>query len=236
MQHQRQQSGRIRVLVAGGHQLPREGICRILEGQERVDVIAEASRYATMEGLVVTTTLDVVVMDIGLPGWDRTSLPKSSQGCGRQDRPAYVVMSVPPTIEAVARTLYSGATGFLLKDAGHRELEDGVYSAGAGETFMCPTMLQAILSEFLRHLDPENDNGPLPELGNVDRSILNRLEQGDTAPAIAQSLGVHDQTVMEHRRRIMAHLDVENSDGLLLAARRTGLLSTDAMPQHPRDG
>ncbi|MFV8833828.1 response regulator transcription factor [Aquisalimonas sp.] len=225
MQQQRQQSGRIRVLVADGRELLREGICRILEAQDCVDVIAEASRYRTVEELVVTTALDVVVLDRELPGWNRARLP-TSFCLGQQYGPAYVVLSVPPTAEAVARTLESGATGFLLKDAGHKELEDGVHSAAAGETFMCPTIFRAILAEFLQHLDLEKGDPALEGLGNLDRSILDRLEQGDTTLAIARSLGVHDQVVMEYRRSIMAHLNVGDSASLLREARRIGLLAT----------
>lgn len=224
MHQERQKRGHIRVLVADGRHLFREGICRILEQQDSVDVIAEASHYQTVKQLVVATPLDVVVMNMELPGWDWSTLPTSSRY--GQHRPAYVVLSVPPTAEAVARTLESGATGFLLRDAGHRELEDGVQSAAAGETFMCPTIFRTILAEFLQHIDEEKGFNALDAFGALDRDILNRLEQGDTARAIARSLGVDDQAVLEHRRCLMAHLGVEDSDALLLEAQRIGLLTS----------
>jgi len=133
------------------------------------------------------------------------------------------ILSVRPSVDDVASALESGATGFLLRDAGAADLEIALNSAMSGEIFLCPSIFRTVLSYDLQH-----DDISIFDLGNLEassRRILQLLADGFTMTSIAHYLAVGIGTVIRQRQDIMRRLAVDDADALIREAVRMGVLS-----------
>lgn len=131
-----------RVLVVVQSGLIREGLCRLLERITDIEVVASIGYLHGLEAIARQRQIDVALIDAYLPGEACFDVPRRLQESGVAT--SVVILSVSNGIGDVRRALASGASGFLLQDAGMEELEMAVHAAATGETFLCPTIIRQL--------------------------------------------------------------------------------------------
>jgi DNA-binding NarL/FixJ family response regulator len=212
----------IRVVIADDHALVREGIRRVLDEDDGFDVVCEVSDGAATLDAVSRGDVDVVVLDLTMPGMSGLEVARRLRGAG--ERPRALVLSMHDDAEYVLRAVRAGAAGYLLKDdAGPAMLRQAVRAVHAGESFYSPAVA-SLLTDALRSGEAEQAPDPLGELTHRETEVLQLVARGRSNKQIAAELGISRRTVESHRESLMRKLDIHSVAGLTRFALETGLL------------
>jgi DNA-binding NarL/FixJ family response regulator len=220
----------IRVLLADDHNLVRAGIRSLIQGLSGIEVIAEASDGREALSLIEIHRPDVVLMDIAMSGLN--GLEATARVVRDFPDVRVIILSMHANEEYVWQALRSGASGYLLKDAGTAELELAIKAVARGETYLSPPISKHVIDDYIQRVggkvDKEKLEGPLSErLTQRQREILQLIAEGHTTQAIAQELNISVKTVETHRMQLMERLDIHDIAGLVRYAIRIGLVRPD---------
>src|SRR5919199_3560880 len=133
----------VRVLIVDDHDLFRAGLRTLLEEQEGVHVVGEASGGAEAVQLVSESAPDVVVMDLNMPGM--TGVEATRQISTLAPLTRVVVLTISDQDSDVMDAILAGACGYLLKDASIQELMHGIEAAAIGESLISPHIATKVL-------------------------------------------------------------------------------------------
>jgi len=207
-----------RILLVDDHELMREGLRSILEGEADVEIVGEAS--SGREAVVLSRTLapDIVVMDVGMK--DLNGIDATRQI--RREFPAIQVIALSSHSDSryVSAILDAGACGYVLKANAYADLRKALHAARQGKSYLCPEVTKGVVDASLqgpgRRIDPS-------VLSEREREVLQLLAEGLTSPQIGKRLFVATSTVDTHRRSIMRKLAIHSIADLTKWAIREGL-------------
>lgn len=211
----------IRVLVADDHAILRDGIRSILESQEDIIVVGEAGNGEEAFELVSKLMPDIVLMDISMPktnGLEATRLIKD-----RFPQVKVLILTQHDNREYIAPALGAGASGYVLKRSGRREMLNAlrqVYEQGA---FLTGNITQEILREYSQN--GYNKKEDEQHLTDRERQVLHLIVEGKSNKEIALELGISPKTVSVHRTNLMLKLEVQNTVELIRYAANNPLVS-----------
>jgi DNA-binding NarL/FixJ family response regulator len=211
----------IRVLVVDDHAILRDGIRSILESQEDIVVVGEASDGAEAVEFVSNLQPDLVLMDISMPktnGLEATRLIKE-----RFPQVKVLILTQHDNREYIAPALGAGASGYVLKRSGRREMLNALRQVYEQGTFLTSNITQEVFQEYV----PASRNGKEEEhhLTDRERQVLQLVVEGKSNKEIAMVLGISPKTVSVHRTNIMSKLDVQNTVELVRYAASNPLIS-----------
>jgi DNA-binding NarL/FixJ family response regulator len=180
---------------------------------------------------VETAHPDIVLMDIGMSGMN--GLEATTRITKEFPNVKVIMLSVHKNEEYVLQALRSGASGYLLKDAGIAELEIAITAVARGETYLSPPISKQVISDYVRRVDIELESeeageGPsLERLTPRQREILQMIAEGNTTHDISKTLNISVKTVETHRMQLMERLDIHDIAGLVRFAIKSGLVILD---------
>ena len=217
----------IRLLIADYQSLVRTGFRMILDAEEDIDVIGEASDGLEAVDKVKAAKPDVVLMDIRMPGLDGIEATRRIVAETDPDRPVRIlVLTTFDLNEYVYEALRAGASGFLLKDVPAEQLVAGVRVIAQGEALLAPSVTRRLLEEFARSA-PEPDEPPpgMDELTPREMEVLRLIARGLSNAEIAAELIVSETTVKTHVARVLMKLNVRDRIQAVVLAYETGLVA-----------
>lgn len=132
----------IRVLVINESGFIREGLCKVIERFRGVKVVGSTHIVHDVEKTVQNLRVDVALIDSQFPDQVGFHAARRLHESGVDAR--VIILSVNPSLAEVKRAFQAGAIGFLLRDAGIRDLEVALHAAVEGEVFLCPTLLKRL--------------------------------------------------------------------------------------------
>ncbi|TMQ67782.1 MAG: response regulator transcription factor [Candidatus Eisenbacteria bacterium] len=208
-----------RVLLVDDHTLVRAGVRKILESHARFDVVGEMADGADALRLLETSAVDVLVLDLTMPGMDGFELMARVKSMPTP--PRVLVLSMHAGSEHVARAVREGADGYLLKDSAVQELVAGIDALMAGRSYF-----SAAVQEQLGHLVRAGSANarPLDRLTERERDILKWVARGLSTKEIAARLDISPRTVDTHRANLMRKLGLRSVALLTQFALREGLV------------
>ena len=217
----------IKVLLADDEALLREGLRAILEVEDDVDIVGEASHGAEAVQMARSLNPDVVLMDIRMPGMD--GLEATRQIVSAQPDVRIVVLTTFDHDEYVYDALRAGASGFLLKDLRRRELLDAVRASADGSALLARSVTLRLVEEFCRAKAPSPDRADvLAGLTTREREVLVLIAKGLKNSEIGQQLFLGENTVKTHVGRIMSKLGLRDRIQVVILAYETGLVKPGA--------
>ena len=201
----------ISVLLVDDHSLVRRGFRRMLEDEEGLRVVGEASDGQEAVEAVGMLKPHVVVMDFALPSMNGALATRRI----RDLYPATAVLILSMHAEAgfVRTCLEAGSRGYLLKNAMDLELVSAVRRIAAGEHVLDPRLGKVAAAE------------PLPALSPRELEVVQLIVHGKSNKEIAVILHISVNTVSVHRANIMQALNLHNTAELVVYAIRAGLVS-----------
>ncbi|MCB1020125.1 MAG: response regulator transcription factor [Acidobacteria bacterium] len=206
-----------RILLADDHQVVRQGFARILNGEEDMEVVGEASDGREAVQKAIELKPDIVIMDVSMPELNGIEATRRLQ----KDHPRIRVLALSMHKDNVfvREILRAGAAGYLLKDAIDDELLTAVRAVSGGEGYLSPSVSEAVLSDYRKHV-----TDPIDLLSSREREILQMLAEGKTNKEVAQVLNISVYTVDAHRGRIMEKLNLHSIGEMVRFAMRNGLI------------
>lgn len=207
----------MRILLADDHSVVRRGFRLILETQEDMQVVGEASNGREAVQLAEELQPDLVVMDVSMPelnGIEATRRIGEVSG-----RTRILALSMHKDAVYVREILRAGAKGYLLKDAADHDLLNAVRAVSRGEGYLSPAVSEGVLTDYRKHV-----TNPIDLLTSREREVLQQIAEGRTNKEIANALNLSVYTVEAHRGRIMEKLNLHSTGELVRFAIRNGLI------------
>ncbi|GGV84625.1 response regulator [Streptomyces griseoloalbus] len=194
------------VLIADDQPLQRFGFRMLLESQDDITVLGEASNGSEAIRMTAEQHPDVVLMDIRMPGLDGIEATRRIVATGGRTR--VLILTTFDLDEYAHAGLRAGASGFLIKDAQPEELLSGIRSVATGDAVVAPSLTRRLLDAYAHHLPAATvTDSPDPRLTTLtdrEREILTVIGRGWTNTEIATRLHLAESTVKTHVGRILA--------------------------------
>jgi two-component system response regulator NreC len=204
----------IRVVLADDHAPMRRTLRLLLEGEDDVEVIAEAGDPASLMRHIDARQPRVLVLDLGMP--DGSSSEAIGQLRERLPEMQIVIVTMEESSMFAQRALAAGAIGFVLKDRADEELLEAIRLAARGERFVSPQLVMP--------LDDMRRAGAEHWLTVREVEVLRLIALGHTSVEIARQLRLSPRTIDTHRARIHRKLGLATRAELVAYALRRGLL------------
>lgn len=199
----------IRVLLADDHHLVRTGFRVILEAEDDVEVVGEASDGAQAVDLAARTGPDVVLMDVEMPGVD--GLEATRRIVAADAGPAVLILTTFDRDDYLFSALQAGASGFLLKNGTPEALVDAIRVVARGDALLAPEITRRVIATFTRPGGATRTDGArLSELTPREHEVLVLLASGATNAEIAAALYLGEATVKTHVSRVLAKLGLRD--------------------------
>lgn len=223
----------IKILLVDDQPLLRMGFRLILEGEDDLTVVGEASDGAEAVRLVSELQPDVVLMDVRMPAMDGIEATRRISAAGSEAR--VIILTTFDLDEYAFSGLQAGASAFLLKDVAPAELVHAVRVVASGDAVVAPRITQRLLETYVRgghapgaaaapHRDPLLD-----ELTPRETEILTTIAEGLSNAEIAHKFFLSEATVKTHVRRILSKLQLRDRVQVVVYAYETGLV----VPSNP---
>ena len=203
---------KVTVLLADDHALVRRGFRRLLEDDDAIEVVGEASDGEEAIRLAAELKPRVVVMDCAMPGVG--GLTATQEILRRDPDVAVLMLSMHSEDTLVRQALEAGARGYVLKDALDLDLADAVKRVAAGEVMLDSKVVPT----------PPMKGGRTHGLSARELEVLQLICDGLTNKAIASRLELSANTVAVHRANIMNTVGIHKTAELVAYAIRHGLV------------
>ncbi|MBI2847080.1 MAG: response regulator transcription factor [Chloroflexi bacterium] len=213
---------RIRVIIADDHTILREGVRKLLELHDDIEVVGEAADGKEAVEKSTQLTPDIVLMDIAMPGLGGLEATLEIRKLSPKTR--ILVLTQYDDPEYIYRFLKSGAAGYVLKKAAGTELVSAIRAVHRGEAFLYPSIAGKVIEGYLRTENPREEEVVYEKLTDREKQVLKLVAEGHSNKEIAELLTLSIKTVMGHRANIMEKLSVHNRTELVKFAIRKGLI------------
>ena len=206
-------SDKITVLLVDDHAIVRRGFRRMLDDDETLEVVGEASNGAEAVRLAEKLHPQVIVMDCALP--EMTGLEATRKILQSHPETAILMLSMHSEDTLVRQALDAGARGYVLKNAMDLDLARAIKSVAAGKSVIDP---QVQRTETLKG---ERDAA----LTERELEVLQYIVAGKSNKEIASELDLSVNTISVHRANIMERLGIHKTAELVVYAIRNGLVN-----------
>ncbi len=205
----------IRLVLADDHEIVRNGVRLVLEEQDDMKVVAEASDGDEAIRFTLGHKPDVLVLDLNMPGVSGLdAIPKVLEV---SPDTAIVVLTMQAEPAFAREALRAGARGYVVKQSAASELVGAVRAIVAGDTYINPSLGARMAAE-----PPQA--GPPDDLTPRETEILGLLALGHTNPEIAEQLVLSVRTVETHRANIQHKTGASTRAELVAYAAKHGLI------------
>ena len=212
---------KIKVLLVDDHAIMRDGISALLNLQDDIEIVGEASEGKEAIDKARELVPDVVIMDISMPEMD--GLEATRRIKKKNPSVKVLVLTQHDNREYILSTIKSGSDGYLPKRALGSELVAAIRAIHQGHSFLYPAATGALIEDYRRQVEKE----PYDSLTEREREIFRLIADGHTSREIADALFIAMKTVHNHRAKIMLKLDIHNRSELIKYAIRKGLVTMD---------
>ncbi len=208
----------IRVLVADDHALVRAGLKHILGKTGEISVVAEACNGQEAMVEARKTPVDVVLLDIGMPG--RSGLDVLKQLRAEHPDLPVLILTMYPEEQYAVRALRAGAAGYLTKDSGPEELVSAVLKVASGGRYVSMRAAESLAFEVQGRFR----QAPHEALSDRELQVLCLIARGKTVNEIAVELTLSPKTVSTYRSRVLSKLNLRNNSEIAYYAVKEGLV------------
>jgi DNA-binding NarL/FixJ family response regulator len=194
----------------------------VLEAEPDIRVVGEAGNGMEALELLRSTPVDVVLMDIRMPGIDGIAATERIMTAGYPVK--IIILTTFDVDEYVYQALRAGASGFLLKDARATELVDAIHAVASGDAIIAPSTTKRLLSNLVPDPGKSEPDPRLSLLTDREVDVLTEVAKGLNNAEIAEGLFLAEGTVKTHISRLLFKLHARDRVGLVLAAYDMGVV------------
>jgi NarL family two-component system response regulator LiaR len=219
---------KIKVIIADDHAVVREGTRKILDQEDDIQVLAEASNGEEAVQQADELHPDVILMDISMPkmdGIEATRLIKE-----KNPGIAILILTAYDDDQFIFSLLEAGAAGYLLKNIHHHELVDAIRAVYSGESVLHPSIARKVLNRFGKPDEKTEKKSLLEPLSEREMEVLKLVTKGYSNKEIADQLYLSIRTVQGHLGNIFNKLMVSSRTEAVVRALKEGWVTLDDIP------
>jgi len=211
---------KIRVLIADDHALVREGLRKLLELSDNIEILSEVGDGQGAINIARKDKPDVVLMDVNMPGTNGIIATR-------------VIKREMPSIHVIALTIYedeevvdmvrAGVSAYVLKDVAGSELIDTINRVMQGEVVIHPRVANRLVRELSRNENKKNDI----RLTKRESDVLLLLVKGHSNKEMAEAMFISEKTVKNHLTSIFRKLGVKDRTQAAVYALKNNIVSEE---------
>ncbi len=214
----------IRIVLADDQALLRAGLRALLDAEDGIDVVGEASSGEQAVEVVRRTRPDVVLMNIRMPGMDGLEATRRIVADPALAAVHVVIVTTFDLDEYVFEAVRIGASGFLVKDTEPRDMLAGVRAVAAGDALLSPGVTRRLIAEFAARSREAPRPTLLDPLTDREREVVALVGEGLSNDEIATRLVLRPATAKTHVSRAMIKLHARDRAQLVVMAYESGLV------------
>lgn len=199
----------IRLAIADDHPIVREGLRRIACEDEGISVVGEASTGAELFRLLAAAAVDVVLLDVSMPG--ASFIVTLRELRSRHPTVKVLVLSAHPEDQWAARSLQGGASGYLTKDHSPDQLVQAIRRVARGGKYVSESMAERLAGM----VDGGMTRAPHERLSDREFEVLRALGSGMLVKDVAAQLRISAKTVSTYRARLLEKMGLESKADLV---------------------
>ena len=205
----------IRVFLLDDHEVVRAGLRSLLESEDDIEVVGEASTVEQALTRVPLAAPDVAILDVRLPDGNGVEACREI----RSERPetACLMLTSYADDEALLASVLAGASGYVLKEVGASDIVADVRAVAQGKSLLDPALAKRVLD---RINSPPTEDKRVASLTAQERKILDRIAQGETNRQIAEGMFLAEKTVKNYVSNLLAKLGMHRRTEAAIYATR----------------
>lgn len=213
---------KIRIILADDHKVVLDGLELVLSRYPHVEVVGVAQNgHQVMERLAEIKDVDVLVLDIQMPGMD--GFETARQVKQRYPNVRILVLSMHNDKPFIERMYQEGASGYLLKTATTEEILNAIEQVNNGHLHFAPEVMMAVLERSAESA-VANANPASGLLTRRERQVITLIAKEFSNQEIAERLELSVETINTYRKNMLKKLGVKNTAGLVRYAISEGLV------------
>lgn len=201
----------IRIVLADDHVLVRDGIKALLEDEEGLEVVAEASNGIEAIEILEKDLPDLLIVDIRMPEMNGIEVVKKIREKNWEVRT--LVLSMHDSEEYVVQSVQAGADGYLLKGSSKNEFLKALHKVAAGGKYFSGDISAILINNFTEGPAVKKEAKPKEDPFNLtkrEKQILKLVLEGKSNKEMGNELNISKRTAEVHRFNLMKKLDVKN--------------------------
>ena len=209
----------IKIGIVDDHAIVRAGLKQFFSDHVDLRVVGEAGSGREAIDLIRTTEIDVLVMDLAMPG--QTGLDALAMIRAKAPDVGILILSGYPEEQYALNLIRQGASGYLNKECEPTEIVDAIRTIALGRRHITPAVAELLAQQLTRKGDvPAHE-----QLSEREFQVFLKLAKGETAGDVAKSLSLSVKTVSTYRTRLMEKMTLSSNSDLTYYALKNGLIS-----------
>lgn len=197
----------IKVMIADDHALIREGIKKLLELEEGIEIVAVAQDGVDALEKVAIYKPDVMLLDINMPNMNGIECLRQVKA--KHAKTKVIMLTIHEDSEYLIKTINIGAEGYVLKDADVSSLVKAIHKVVEGDIYIHPT-LSSILVRAYKRKDSEPEEEIIAGLTRREYEVICLISKGYNNKEIGQELFISEKTVKNHVSNIFKKIKVND--------------------------
>jgi len=209
----------IRITLADDHTVVRSGLKLVIGECSDLEVVGEAATGDELLAMLRERPVDVVVLDISMPGPGLLEMLRRITQC--RPAPKVLILSTHPEEQYALRALQAGADGYLTKDNSAEELAHAIRRVHRTGKYISDSLATRIALEAF---EPSGEQPPHAALSRREFQILQLIGAGRSVKEIGEELHLSPKTVSTYRARILEKMGLESTASIIRYAVQAGLV------------
>jgi two-component system, NarL family, invasion response regulator UvrY len=207
----------MKILIADDHAIVRKGLIELLREAFHSLQVFEAVNSQQAIDIVTTQNLDVILLDISMPG--RNGIETLKQIRSNGIKTPVLMLSMHPEDQYAIRALKAGASGFINKESATEELLTAIHRIISGKKYITPSVAEKLADVGGQGAKPAHEF-----LSDREMHVLQKIASGKTVSDIADELSLSVNTISTYRTRLLEKLALTNNSELTRYAMDNGLI------------
>ncbi|MEK7250398.1 MAG: response regulator transcription factor [Bacteroidota bacterium] len=208
----------IKVLIADDHPLVRIGLKKTLSAESDIQILGDAKNSMEVLDFLRHHRVDVVVLDINMPGTSGLTLLADMKNLKMKTR--VLVLSMYPEESFAIRALHSGASGYLTKESAPEDLAKAIRKVAGGGKYITPAVAEKLVDEIAGNAN----KAPHELLSEREFEVFMLIARGKTVGDIADVLSLSVATISTHRTRILEKMSLKTNADIVQYAYANNIL------------
>ncbi len=216
--------GTLRLLVAGGNEIVRKGLCALVREQPGWEIAAEAGDGREAVKRTKEIKPDVAILDIDMPSLNGLDATRQIAKGALQTK--VLLLAAHDTDRLLPQALEAGARGYLLKSDTAADLVSAVEALRHGRSYFSARVPREVLDEYLKCLEKPKQAGEKDSLRLTgrEREVVQLLAEGNSSKQVGAALNISTKTADTHRANIMEKVNCHSVVGLVRYAIRNHII------------
>ena len=213
---------RIKVMIADDHELIREGLSRVLDMENDIEVICKAKSGVEAVESVRKCKPDILLLDINVPEMNGIDTLKKIKSTALKVK--IVMLTVYDDIEYVSQCINLGADGYVLKDSDSDTLVKTIRDVYDGGSYIQPTLATQLIKYMTNESKNASDKVLLEALTRREVSVMKEIASGLSNKGISEKLDISEKTVKNHVSSILKKLELQDRTQVAIYAIKNKLV------------